>query len=210
MELLEGLKWRYATKKFDASKKISTEDLEMLKEAISLTPTSYGLELYKVLLVENEEIRAQLKEAAWGQSQVTDASHVFVFCNYADVQESDIDAYLNRKATASGIQVADLKGYGDFMKKTVVHGMDAEMKGHWTTRQTYIALSNLMDACAELKIDSCPMEGFDNAQFNKILGLEEKGLNAAVVATVGYRAEDDATQHQPKVRKPLDELFETV
>ncbi len=210
MELLEGLKWRYATKKFDASKKISTKDLEMLKEAISLTPTSYGLELYKVLLVENEEIRAQLKEAAWGQSQVTDASHVFVFCNYADVQESDIDAYLSRKATASGIQVADLKGYGDFMKKTVVDDMDAEMKGHWTTRQTYIALSNLMDACAELKIDSCPMEGFDNAQFNKILGLEEKRLNAAVVATVGYRAEDDATQHQTKVRKPLDELFETV
>ncbi|MGB0806176.1 MAG: NAD(P)H-dependent oxidoreductase [Salibacteraceae bacterium] len=209
MSIIDNLKWRYATKKFDSSKKISTNDLNAIKEAISLTATSYGLESYKVLVVENPEIRAKLVPASWGQTQISDASHLLVFCNFNEVTPDHIDALVQLKANTQGIPVENLTGYGDFMKKTI-SGMPADVVKGWTARQTYIALGNAMAACAELKIDSCPMEGFDASQYNKILGLDAKGLNASVVLPIGYRSEEDQTQHGKKVRKPLNEMFEVV
>lgn len=209
MSIIDNLKWRYATKKFDSSKKISTNDLNAIKEAISLTATSYGLESYKVLVVENPEIRAKLVPASWGQTQISDASHLLVFCNFNEVTPDHIDALVQLKANTQGIPVENLTGYGDFMKKTI-SGMPADVVKGWTARQTYIALGNAMATCAELKIDSCPMEGFDASQYNKILGLDAKGLNASVVLPIGYRSEEDQTQHGKKVRKPLNEMFEVV
>ena len=209
MTTLENLSWRYATKKFDPSKKVSAEDLASLREAISLSATSYGLELYKVIIVEDAETRAKLLPASWGQTQITDASQVFVFANRTDVKPEEIDAYINRKAEAQGIDPENLKGYSDFMKQSIT-SRPQEDQAIWTSKQVYIALANLMNAAAELKIDTCPMEGFDPTQYNEILGLNEQGLNAAVVATVGYRSDEDATQNMPKVRKPQEELFELV
>lgn len=209
MSLIESSKWRYATKKFDASKQISNEDLTTIKEAISLTATSYGLESYKVLVVENPEIRAKLLPASWGQTQITDASHLLVFCNYNEVTPDHIDALVKLKSDTQGIAIENLKGYGDFMKNTISN-IPAEGVKVWTAKQTYIALGNAMAACAELKIDSCPMEGYDASQYNDILGLDAKGLNAAVVLPIGYRSEEDQTQHGKKVRKPLNEMFEVV
>ncbi|MGB1003104.1 MAG: NAD(P)H-dependent oxidoreductase [Salibacteraceae bacterium] len=209
MSIIDNLKWRYATKKFDSSKKISTNDLNAIKEAISLTATSYGLESYKVLVVENPEIRAKLVPASWGQTQISDASHLLVFCNFNEVTPDHIDALVQLKANTQGIPVENLTGYGDFMKKAI-SGMPADVVKGWTARQTYIALGNAMATCAELKIDSCPMEGFDASQYNKILGLDAKGLNASVVLPIGYRSEEDQTQHGKKVRKPLNEMFEVV
>lgn len=209
MELIKNLEWRYATKKFDPSKKISEENLEKLKEAVRLSASSYGLQLYKVLIVENAELREKLKAASWGQTQLTDASQVVVFCNYNEVQDAHIDAYLKRKADSLGIKPEELKGYADFMKGKLGEKTKEDIK-EWTARQTYIALGNLLAAAAELKIDTCPMEGFDAADYDKILGLSEQGLSAAVVATVGYRSAEDQTQHAPKVRKPAEELFEVV
>jgi nitroreductase/dihydropteridine reductase len=207
MKLIENLQWRYATKKFDATKKVSQEDLENIKEAIRLSASSYGLQLYKVLVIEDPDIRKALREASWGQPQITDASHLFVFCNYASVQEADVDAYLELKADTQGLDIKNLKGYGDFMKDKLV-SLSAEVQKNWTVRQTYIALGNLLAACAELRIDSCPMEGFDPARYDEILGLKEKGLTTAVVASIGYRSEEDQTQDQPKVRKAKEQLFE--
>ncbi|MGB0390323.1 MAG: NAD(P)H-dependent oxidoreductase [Salibacteraceae bacterium] len=209
MSIIDNLKWRYATKKFDSSKKIPTNDLNAIKEAISLTATSYGLESYKVLVVENPEIRAKLVPASWGQTQISDASHLLVFCNFNEVTPDHIDALVQLKANTQGIPVENLTGYGDFMKKAI-SGMPADVVKGWTARQTYIALGNAMATCAELKIDSCPMEGFDASQYNKILGLDAKGLNASVVLPIGYRSEEDQTQHGKKVRKPLNEMFEVV
>lgn len=206
---IENQNWRYATKKFDATKKIAPADLEILKEAIRLSTSSYGLQLYKVFIIENPAIRAQLQPVSWGQSQIVDASHLFVFANYTDVQESHIDHYIENIAQTRGISIEAVKGYGDFMKNSLI-GLAQDKKAIWTSKQTYLALGNLLNAAAELKIDVTPMEGFEPEKYNEILGLNALGLNASLVATVGYRHEEDATQHLAKVRKSTEELFETI
>ena len=209
MELLDNLNWRYATKKFDATKKVSTADLDKIKEAVRLSASSYGLQLFKVLIVDTAELREKLEPASWGQKQITEASHLFVFCNYSNYEESQVDEYVGLKASLSGLNPEGLKGYADFVKGALSNHSEESYKV-WTAKQTYIALGNLMAACAELKIDSTPMEGFVPEQYNEILGLSEKGLNAAVVAAVGYRSENDATQHAKKVRKSNEDLFEVI
>lgn len=206
---LENQNWRYATKKFDASKKISETDLNFLKEAIRLSSSSYGLQLYKILIIENPEIRTKLQAASWGQSQISDASQVIVFANFTHANNDDIDAYLKNVAETRGIPTESLSGYGDFMKTSIGY-KSAEDINIWNEKQTYLALGNLLNAAAELKIDVCPMEGFDAKQYNEILGLSALGLNAAVVATIGYRSDEDATQNYKKVRKSNEDLFITL
>ncbi len=209
MQLIKNLEWRYATKKFDPKKKVSQLDLEKIKKAISLSASSYGLQAYKVLIIEDPEIRKKLQSKSWGQSQIVDASHLIVFCNYTTISENIIDNYLRLKADLQKLNFVDLKGYGDFMKSKITELSDEARKA-WTAKQTYIAVGNLLAACAELKIDACPMEGFEPDGYDDILGLSEKGLSAAVIATIGYRSDEDATQHTKKVRKPIYELFETI
>jgi nitroreductase len=203
---IENQNWRYATKKFDATRKITDSDLELLKEAIRLSPSSYGLQPYKVLIIGNDEIREKLKPAAWGQAQITDASHLIVFANKTQFGENEIDTFISRVSNTRGIPVENLSGYGDFMKSKITP-LEEAIKNTWTSKQTYIALANLLSAAAELKIDVTPMEGFDPDAFNEILGLTEKGLNASVIATIGYRHEEDLTQLYKKVRKSNEELF---
>jgi nitroreductase len=205
-DFIKDANWRYATKKFDSSKKVSAEDLATLKEAIRLSSSSYGLQPYKVLIIENPEIRAKLQPAAWGQSQIVDASQVIVFANIINVGETEIDAYFDNLTKTRNISLEAVKGYADFMKSKIL-SLPTDIKNNWTAKQTYLALGNLLNAAAELKIDVTPMEGFDPVQFNEILGLESLGLNAAVAATIGYRHDDDETQHYAKVRKSNEELF---
>lgn len=209
MNYIENLKWRYATKKFDPSKKISSENLEKLQEAIQLSASSYGLQLYKVIIVENAALREKLRPVSWGQDQITEASHLVVFCNYTDVKDKHVDDFLNMTAKSQDIGVKNLSGYGGFMKSKIKE-MTTSDSFNWTSRQTYLALGNLLSACAELKIDSCPMEDFEPEKYNEILGLSKQGLNAAVIATIGYRSNEDHTQNRPKVRKPINELFEVL
>ncbi len=206
---IENQNWRYATKKFDVTKKISNENLEILKEAIRLSTSSYGLQPYKVLIVENPEIRAQLQPVSWGQAQITEASHLFVFANIIDVQDIHIDEYISNIANTRDLNIEDLKGYADFMKSKITP-LETNKKAIWTSKQTYLALANLMNAAAELKIDVTPMEGFEPEKYNEILGLNELGLNASLVATIGYRHEEDQTQYFTKVRKSNTELFTTI
>jgi nitroreductase len=206
---IENQNWRYATKKFDATKKISTDDLNLLKEAIRLSTSSYGLQLYKVFIIENPELRAKLLPAAYGQSQIVDASQVIVFANQTTVTDADIDTYIKNISETRGIPVESLSGFGDYMKGNI-NPIPVEQKAIWTAKQTYLALGNLLNAAAELKIDVTPMEGFNAKQVNEILGLDALSLNAAVIATIGYRHEEDATQHYKKVRKSNEDLFITL
>jgi nitroreductase len=203
---IKNANWRYATKKFDATKKVSNEDMETLKEAIRLSASSYGLQPYKVILVENPELRAQLQPAAWGQSQIVEASHLLVFANITDFGDKQIDTYINTIAVTRGLPSDALQGYSDFMKSKI-STLPLENRNVWTSKQTYIALSNLLNAAAELNIDVTPMEGFEPAKFNEILGLDALGLNASLVATIGYRHSEDDTQNYVKVRKSNEELF---
>lgn len=206
---LETQNWRYATKKFDATKKISTEDLNTLKEAIRLSSSSYGLQPYKIIIVENPELRAQLLGAAYGQSQVVDASHLIVFANETNINDQTIEKYITRIGDTRNIPVESLTGFGNYMKGAINH-LTEDAKNIWASKQTYLALGNLLNAAAELKIDVTPMEGFVPAQVNEILGLNALGLNASLMATVGYRHTEDATQHLKKVRKSNEELFITL
>lgn len=207
--LLDALNWRYAVKKFDPTKKISAADFSELKEVLRLSTSSYGLQLYKFLVIKDEETRAKLKEASWGQGQLVDASEVVVFCIPSSFEESQINEYLDLVVETRNIPAESVKGYGDFMKGTLLTKDQAALE-NWMARQTYIALGNLLDAAAIKEIDACPMEGFDPAKYDEILGLKAKGLKAVLVTTLGYRSEEDATQNYPKVRKSEEVLFEEV
>ncbi|MEN8956715.1 MAG: nitroreductase family protein, partial [Flavobacteriales bacterium] len=143
------------------------------------------------------------------QSQITDASHLFVFCNYNSVNENDVDELIQLKAETNGVPTEKISGYGDFIKGKLKEKSETEMF-HWAEKQTYIALSNAMNACAELEIDCTPMEGFESSDYNQKLELTEKGLNACVVLAVGYRDEEDITQNSKKVRKSIETLFEKI
>lgn len=204
--ILENRSWRYATKKFDSSKKISNEELALLLEATRLSASSYGLQPYHVFIVTNPEIREQLKPVSWGQSQVTDASHLIVFAHQTDFGSELVDDYLNNVAETRNIPGESLKGYGDFAKSKLID-LPQKTKEDWAAKQVYLALGNLMQAAAELKIDTCPMEGFDAEAYNTILNLKDSNLSASVVLPVGYRSEEDHTQHLAKVRKSNQELF---
>ncbi|MFV8359872.1 NAD(P)H-dependent oxidoreductase [Flavobacterium sp. LS1P3] len=206
---LENQNWRYATKKFDATKKITIEDLNTLKEAIRLSSSSYGLQPYKVIIVENPELRANIQPAAWGQSQITEASHLIIFANETKLDEVAIDEYIKNISLTRNTPIEALAGYGDFMKSKIT-SLTPEEKNIWTAKQTYLALGNLLNVAAELKIDATPMEGFVPTQVNEILGLDKLGLNATLIATLGYRHDEDATQHYKKVRKSNEDLFITL
>ena len=206
---IEHQNWRYATKKFDSSKKVTAADLEILKEAIRLSASSYGLQLYKVLIIEDAALKAKLLPASFGQTQVVDASHLIVFANQTNVGDTEIDAYLENTSATRELPLEALAGYGSFMKNTI-NPMPEDLKNIWTSKQTYIAMANLLHAAAELKIDSTPMEGFNAAQFNEILGLDALNLNASVIVPIGYRHEEDETQHYKKVRKAPQDLFITL
>ena len=206
---IENANWRYATKKFDTTKKVSAEDLETLKKAISLTATSYGLEPYKILIVENPATRQQLVAASWGQTQIIDASHLFVFASVVDFGTEEMDAYFKNLTETRQIPMEAVQGYADFMKSNI-NSRSLEDRNIWTSKQAYLAMGNLLNAAAELKIDVTPMEGIDPAQYDEILVLNKLGLHAVLAAPIGYRHEEDATQHYKKVRKSNADLFITL
>ncbi|MBT8195372.1 MAG: NAD(P)H-dependent oxidoreductase [Bacteroidia bacterium] len=209
MQLVDNLKWRYATKKMDTSKKVSQQHIDYIKEAVQLSASSYGLQPYKVLEITDSKLREELKPLSWNQTQITDASHLFVFCNFITVGDKEVDDFIHLTSKTKDISMDKISGYGDFMKAKLKENSNEEML-HWTARQTYIALGNALNACAELKIDSTPIEGFDSAGINDLLKLSNQGLNACVLLAVGYRDEEDATQHSKKVRKPIELLFEVA
>ena len=204
--ILEKLNWRYATKKFNSSKKVSKENLETLLDAANLTASSYGLQPYKIYVIEDADIRTKLRAASYDQSQITDASYVIVLANKPTFDDTMIDDYINNIMKIRGLSKDDLEGFSQTMKSTLLDLPDAQ-KNAWTSNQAYIVLGNLMTIAAEMEIDTCPMEGFNNAQYNEILGLTDKGLNAAVVLAVGYRSAEDESQNYPKVRYSKEQII---
>ncbi|TNE52985.1 MAG: NAD(P)H-dependent oxidoreductase [Bacteroidetes bacterium] len=204
--VLEDMKWRYATKKYDPTRKISSEDLQILLDTIRLSPSSYGLQPYQFLVIENTEIRAQLKEKAFQQNQITDASHLILFCVKSDINDELIESYLGQVAKIREQSPQQLSGYGSFMKKKLSE-QSPEERSVWASKQLYIVLGHLLHAAAQLKVDSTPIEGFEKEAFDEILGLHQKGLKSVVACALGYRSEDDYNQYQKKVRRTSQELI---
>ena len=206
MSLLDKLNWRYATKKFDSTKKINKEQLSALLDAVQMAPSSAGLQAYRVIVVENPEIKEKLREAANGQQQLTTASHIVVFAAETNLDSTYVKNYIDRIAEIRGVDRANLDAFENNINNNV-NRMTDESKVIWNHKQAYIALGVLVSAAADLGIDSCPMEGFNAASFDEILGLKELGLTASVIAPIGYRSEEDALGKAAKVRRPKEDLF---
>ena len=206
--LIHQLEWRYATKQFDATRKIEPETWQALEAALVLTPSSYGLQPYKFIVVTDPALRTKLRAASWGQSQVEEASHLVVFAIKKSMGEKHISHFLDRVAEVRGVSKDSLEGYKGFMVGDLVNGPRAAIIDQWAARQAYIALGNLMTSAALLDVDTCPMEGIDPAAYDTILGLEADGYATVCVCTAGYRSADDKYAKLKKVRLPESELIQ--
>lgn len=198
-QLLTALRWRYATKQFDASRKIPAETWAALEESLVLTPSSFGLQPWKFLVVENPDLRAKLLPDSWNQPQVTDASHFVVLTTRTDLTTADIDAWVSRLSEVQdkpADALAPLKG----MIVGFAETMSEEERQEWNIRQVYIALGQLMASAAVLGIDACPMEGISKSAYDRILGLEGSGYATVVACALGYRAGTDKYAVAPKAR----------
>ena len=207
-KLLEQLKWRYAVKKFDPEKKISDADWKALEQSLVLTPSSFGLQPWKFFVVENEATRQELLGHSWGQKQVIDASHLVVLAIKKDIADGDVDHYVERMAEVQQTPVENLAKFGDVVKGFLKNPPFPFEVNDWSTRQVYIALGFLMLSAAMLDIDTCPMEGFIPSEYDRILGLPEKGYSAVVVCPLGYRSAEDKSADRPKVRFPTEDVVE--
>lgn len=205
-QLISDLNWRYAVKKYDPTKKITDENMAILKEAVQLSASSTGLQAYQVLDIRDKAIREKLKAASFMQEQITDASHLFIFTYFLEVEDAYIDKLISNASITRNVSLESLSGYKNLLTRSA-NGKSTEARNNWLSKQTYIALGNLMQTAAHLRIDTTPMEGFDVGSYNEILGLKEKNLSVSVICALGYRSEDDTYQFLKKVRKPIDELF---
>lgn len=205
MNLIEDLKWRYATKKFNAEKPLPEELVARILEAGNLAATSFGMQAYKFVVVKDRKIIDQLAACSWGE-QLKGASHLIILAARTDVDDAFIKDYLSycnevepRDAEKIEVRYQLISG---FVKRMEEEGV----KQDWAARQIYIVLGTLLTACANLKVDSCPMEGIDKVKYDEILGLKEKNLTTIVSLPIGYRAVDDEYQNKNKIRKPLSDM----
>lgn len=210
MTLIDKLNWRYATKKNDASKKVAAEKIERILEAIRLAPTSSGLQPFEILLVSNAEKRAQIQAVAWNQAQVTEASHLLVFAAWDNITDAHIDMMFDLTNEQRGFINEGWEAYRKQLKGIVAaRGDKANFDA--AARQAYIALGVALVAAAEEQVDATPMEGFDPAAVDQILGLKERGLRSVVILPLGYRAnEGDWLVNLKKVRRSRQQLVSEI
>lgn len=210
MILHEKLNWRYATKKMDAERVVPQEKVDAILKAIQLAPTSSGLQPFEVIVVTNPEVKAKLRAAAYDQAQLTDGSHVLVFAAWDNYTAERIDAVVAEVERQRGGPAEALRAYYERLKGMYLPRPAEENYEH-AARQAYIAFGIAVTAAAFEEVDATPMEGFDPAKVDEILGLREKDLRSVTLLPLGYRAtEGDWLAGQKKVRKPLDELVKKV
>jgi nitroreductase len=210
--LLENLSWRYAVKKFDATKRIPDATWSTLESAVRLAPSSYGFQPWRFYVVTNPQIRQQLRAVSWNQAQITDASHLLVFCQKTTLTNTDVEHYLNVIAAQRGATRESLKGFQDMLTGSIAN--PERLPGGsvltYTRSQTYIALGLFLTSAAMLGIDACPMEGFDPAGYDKVLNMSKDGYMPVVLAAAGYRASDDWLASQKKVRFDAGEVIRHI
>jgi len=206
MNIIESLEWRYACKKFDPSKKLTDDQIETLKNAFNLTPTSFGLQPVKMIIIKDQKLKDEIFPHAYFQEQVKTCSHLLVICIDTVVDENTVDKYFDYEKKVRGTSEEVV---GTFRKqlKEMYSSMSPEAIEKSSVFQTYIILGNLMTVCAVEKIDNCPMEGFVPDKVDELLNLKEKNLKSVLMLPVGFRAEDDIMNSMKKVRKPLEDII---
>ncbi|HXR03229.1 MAG TPA: NAD(P)H-dependent oxidoreductase [Verrucomicrobiae bacterium] len=209
-QLLNALNWRYATKVFDPARRIPADVWQTLEHALVLSPSSYGLQPYRFLVINDPARRAELLPHSWNQKQVVDASHYVVFTARTRMTEADVDKLIARTTDVRKIPAASLNFYRDMMLGDLVQGPRSRIAHEWATRQAYIALGNLMTSAAVLGVDACPMEGFVPAEYDRVLGLQNSGFASVVCCALGYRAAGDKYAGLPKVRFETKDLVRYI
>jgi nitroreductase len=206
--VLPQLNWRYATKKFDATKQIPNDLWQKLEQSLVLSPSSFGLQPWKFIVVEDKQSRAKLRRHSWNQPQIEEASHLVVFTVKTNLNETDVERHLQNISSVRGVDLKQLQAYGDMMKGFIQNKAKAGEVDNWSTRQLYIALGFFLSTAAMLGVDTCPMEGIDADAYDQELGLKGSGYHSVVVATAGYRASSDDLSRAAKVRFPANSLIE--
>jgi len=209
-QLLEAMQWRYATKVFDATKKIPAAVWQTLERALVLTPTSYGLQPYKFLVINDPAKREELLPHSWNQKQVVDASHFVVFTARTEMRQADVDKLIARISSVRGVPAESMTPYWNMMVSDVIHGERGKIAHEWATRQAYIALGNLMTCAAVLGVDACPMEGLVPSEYDKVLKLGGSGYATVVACALGYRSANDRYANLTKVRYETKEVIQEI
>lgn len=207
MDLLNLLKWRYATKKY-SSKKVSDDTLQNIIEAINLSASSAGMQPYRLIVIENLEIRKQIGAGSFN-SQIVEASHLLVFAAFTGITKQDIEKYIERVATERNTTTESLSAFKNSLEGFLLSRTD-EQNHLWAARQAYIALGTGLIAAASLQVDATPMEGFNSENVDKVLGLTEKGLKSVVIMAVGYRDEQDTYASLQKVRLATEDFASII
>ena len=208
--LLERLRWRYAVKKFDPSRRIPAATWDALEDVLRLSPSSFGLQPWRFVVVQDKALRETLRAASWNQAQITEASHLVVFAARRGIDVADVERFVESIAQARGVTRQALDGYAKAMTGFVSAPPPHVHLDTWTSRQTYIALGFFLEACALLGVDACPMEGFEPPKYDEILGLGEQGYTAVAVAAAGYRSAEDRFGGLAKVRFPREDVITHV
>jgi len=207
-QLLVQLEWRYATKKFDPTRTIPASVWEAVEQALVLTPSSFGVQPWKFLVITNRELKEQLVPHTFGQRQVADASHLVVFAAKATFTAADIDTYIARIASVRQGDTSAHETYRQRLVSTLIDGPRAQNIFEWTAQQSYIALGNFLTSAALLGVDACPIGGFNPDEYDRLLGLKDRGLRSVVVAAAGYRHPEDKYADLPKVRFESTQVIE--
>ena len=208
-EIIDDLNWRYATKKYDAEKKISPADFEIICQSLRLVPSSYGLQPVKYIVINDKSMREKLLPLAYNQPQITDASHLIVICSNRNVSPKMVGEHILLMSETRNIPLEDLSKFGENMNASFAK-LSAEELCEWTAKQAYISLGHIMHTCANLRIDATPMEGFNKTSFDEVLNLASKNLQSVLLLAVGYRSPEDNLARMAKVRKSTEVLFETI
>lgn len=208
-QLIGTYNWRYATKAFDPSRKISSEHWAALQEALRLSPSSFGLQPWHFLSVTTSDLREKLLPHTWGQKQVVDCSYYLVLCTRTDIDVAFVEEFIASTAEQRGVTTESLQGYQDVVVDFITK-LSPVQRVEWSQRQTYLALQRVMDAAAFLEIDTCPIEGFVPEEYNALLDLPARNLTASVCCAIGYRSAEDKYAELPKSRYPLGQIFSEV
>jgi len=208
--VLDALHWRYATKKFDSTRIIPPATWSALEQSLVLSPSSFGLQPWKFVVVTDAEVRRRLVPLSWGQSQPADCSHFVVFTVRLGLNAEDVDRFIQRVVVVRGGTADALSGYRNVMVGSLEKARAAGFLDAWQTHQVYIALGQFMASAALMGVDTCPMEGIEPGHYDEVLGLQGTGFTTVVACAAGYRAAGDKYAHLKKVRFEADEVIRRV
>ncbi len=209
-EIQTALQWRYATKAYDKQKKISAEQWGMLKNALQLAPSSYGLQPWKFMIIQNPSLRSELRKVSWDQAIVEDCSHYVVFCTLKEMSAEHIQKHIQRTAQVRNIDPSQLEGYKQFMMKKLLEEKSKSEHLEWNRRQAYIAMGFLLETAALIQVDATPIEGLEPAKYDEILKLNKTPYASVAAVALGFRSPEDKYQQMAKSRFALDEVIQVI